>query len=276
MFVDCSHEKISVVNSERNIKYNKCILCNPLDRYETVIPNIQLDFSKIVGYDEIKNILNLLIENSYTGIKPTHIHLNGDPSTAKTVFLMTLHKNLKAYGLNSHYVNAESMTSAGVIDYLFSHDVQYLQLDELDKLHKSHQQTFLNLLENGVLQETKFKKTRRKVMDTLICVASSNYMHKILEPLATRFMTLYLRAYTMNEYEIISRTLLERDFGKSPEIALYITENVWNIYTQHRHEYPVIRNVVQVAKLSNNDKASVDTILAGLKQHSSKYEKIER
>ena len=56
--------------------------------------------------------------------------------------------------------------------------------------------------------------------------------------------------------------------------AYYITDNVWQIYSNYRHEVPVIRNVVQVGKLANN-KDNVDIILAGLKQHSSKYESIE-
>ena len=218
--IECDHEKVNVVNSERNFKSTRCILCQPLNRYESVFPTVQLDFSNIIGYDEIKNILKLMVENSYANQKPTHLHLNGDPGTAKTVFLMTLHKNLKSYGFNSHYINAETLTSAGVIDYLFNHDVQYLALDELDKLHKTHQQTFLNLLENGILKETKFKKTRTKIMDNLVCIATSNYMEKILEPLATRFMTMYLRAYTMQEFYDICCRLLESEYGKDPQFSL--------------------------------------------------------
>ena len=267
--VSCNHDKVTVINSEYKNKYDKCILCNPLDRYESVIPKIQLDFRNIIGYDEIKKILQSTVDNSFTGINSTHVLLEGAPSTAKSVFLQTLNKNLRGYGYNSHYINAESMTSAGVIDYLFNEDVQYLNLDELDKLEKKHQQMFLNLLQSGILQETKFKKTRLKIMENLVCIASANWILKISEPLVTRFLTFHLEPYTMQEYEIIARALLEFKYKKTPEIALYITEQVWNTYTQFRYELPVIRNVEQVAKLSGNDKASVDVILAGLKRYSN-------
>lgn len=272
----CNHDKSQIINSDTNIKSSRCILCQPLDRYETCIPEIKLDFRNIVGYDEIKKILGRIVDNSYTDLKRTHLLLAGDPSTAKSVFLQTLNKNLKTYGFKSHYINAESLTSAGVIDYLFNNDVQFLELDELDKLDKHHQKTFLNLLENGILQETKFKKTRRKVMEGFVCVASANYLDKILEPLLTRFMVMYLRAYTQEEFYTIGMVLLEYQYGKSQELAYYIVDQVWNIFMNYRHEHPVIRNVIQVGTLADNDKASVDEILAGLKQYSTKYEKITR
>jgi MoxR-like ATPase len=276
MLVACNHDKTTVINSEYKTKYEKCIYCNPLDRYESVIPNIQLNFNNIIGYPDIKKVLQATIDNSFTGINSTHVLLEGEPSTAKSVFLETLNKNLRGYGYNSHYINAEAMTSAGVIDYLFNNNVQYLNLDEIDKLEKSHQKTFLNLLQNGILQETKFKKTRRKVMESFVCIASANYVWKILEPLVTRFLTFHLRAYTMQEYEIIARALCEFKYRKSPELALYITENVWNTYTQFRSQLPVIRNVEAVAKLSGNDKASVDMVLTALKNHSVDIEQVPR
>lgn len=272
MFVECSHEKVSIVNSESNTKYSKCILCNPLDRYENVMPSMQLDLRNIVGYDDIKKIIQRIVDN-FT-INPIHLLLGGDPSTAKTVFLQTLLKNLKAFRINAHYINAESMTSAGVIDYLFTHDVEFLLLDELDKLDKSHQKTFLNLLENGVLQETKFKKTRKKIMETFTCIATANYLNKILEPLLTRFMVLYLKAYTQEEFYLIGMILLQYKYKVEEKLSYYIVDQVWNVFMNFRHEYPVIREVARIGKLAGNDRVVVDEILAGLKNRSTKYEKI--
>lgn len=272
-----NHPKVTVINTDQNRRYVKCIECYPLDRYESVIPEVNLDFDNIIGFDEIKDVMKAVVENSFTESKRTHLALLGDPSTAKTVFLKTVQKNLNRYGFKAHYLNAEATTSAGVIDYLFNHDVEYLSLDELDKMKKPDQAVLLNLLEYGTLQETKFKKTRLKVMDKFVCFASGNYASNILEPLLTRFLVMYVKAYSEQEFYWVGTLLLQREpFYKSLQIARYIVENVWFIMQNYRHEYPVIRNAVQVATLSGNDKASVDIILRGLKTHSTKYDEIDR
>ena len=200
----------------------------------------------------------------------------GDPSTAKTVFLKTVQANLKLHGYEAHYINAEATTSAGVIDYLFKHNVRYLSLDELDKMKKPHQAVLLNLLESGILQETKFGKTRKKVMEDFVCFASGNYANNILEPLLTRFFIMYIRAYTEPEFYIVANELLQREpYYKSPEIADYISKNVWYVISKFRHEYPVVRNAIQVGALSGNDKESVNDIIEALKQNSTLNSGIE-
>lgn len=49
-------------------------------------------------------------------------------------------------------------------------------------------------------------------------------------------------------------------YGKTKDIAYYITDQVWRIYTERRHEEPNLR----VAILTNNDKAIIDPILEGI------------
>ena len=105
-------------------------------------------FEDIVGYDHIKRLFKMALESDST----THILLSGPPATAKTMFLMSLLKHLK----NSYFVDGGNGTKAGMIDYLFENQPRYLLIDEIDKM-STHNQTFLlNLMETGIISETKY------------------------------------------------------------------------------------------------------------------------
>ena len=119
-----------------------------------------IDWSKIIGYDDIKTVISSVISSNSN--KKTHLLIAGSAGTSKTVFLKVLEANLKQQNKNVHYLDSTTLSSSGVIEYLFSNDVDYCLLDEIDKLEKSHQGTFLNLLESGILQETKHKRIRKK------------------------------------------------------------------------------------------------------------------
>jgi ATP-dependent Lon protease, bacterial type len=204
--------------------------------------------------------------------KKIHVLVVGAAGTSKTIFLKVIEENLKNQGYNVHYLDATTLTSSGVIEYMFNHDIDYLLLDELDKLLKEHQATFLNLLESGILQETKFKRIRKKDMSSTIAICTGNYIDKIMEPLKTRFLVLNIPKYTKQEFYEISQKLLMSQYGKNKEIAYYITDQIWKIFTEKRQEDPNMRQAVQVACLSENNKESVDPILQTLEQYSLKFE----
>ena len=233
--------------------------------------NIKIDWSRIIGYDKIKEIMTKALRNKND--KKIHILLVGAAGTSKTVFLKTIESNLKTQNYNVHYLDSTTLTSSGVIEYLFSNDIDFLLLDELDKLLKEHQATFLNLLESGILQETKFKRIRKKEMSNTIAICTGNYIDKIMEPLKTRFLVLNIPKYTKKEfYDIGTRLLMNEPYNKTKEIAYYIVDQIWTIYTTKRQEDPNLRQAVQVASLSENNKESIDPILQGLEQYSLKFE----
>jgi hypothetical protein len=66
---------------------------------------------------------------------------------------------------HSYFMDATGATGAGKIEQLFANKVRYLLVDEIDKLKKSHQSVLLNLMEIGILSETKLKgKTRQRIV----------------------------------------------------------------------------------------------------------------
>jgi KaiC/GvpD/RAD55 family RecA-like ATPase len=244
--------------------------------YKQLDGNIKIDWSKIIGYDEIKHIIDAALNNIQK--KKTHIMLCGAPGTSKTVFLLTILESLKANGLNGHYLDATTLSSSGVIEYMFTHDMDFALIDELDKLKKEHQATFLNTLETGMLMETKGSinknnpKIRQKDMKNCIFIITANYQDKILQPLFTRMLTLLIPEYTRDQFYEIGVKLLNEQYGKTKEIAFYIVDSIYKIYTEQRKEKPNLRYARDVAILTNNDKKNIDPILQGITTYSKRYD----
>ena len=158
---------------------------------------IKLD--NIIGYEGIKRKLRKVI--NHRGRKKIHILIVGAPGTSKTVFLKSLEDELIPQGRNYHYIDVATMTKRGLLDYIFdTDDIEILAIDEIDKVDKDHQSVFLNMLETGVLQTTIFKNIRRKEVKSMITIATGNYLEDIIEPVRTRFLPFYLKAYSKQQY----------------------------------------------------------------------------
>lgn len=61
-------------------------------------------------------------------------------------------------------------------------------------------------------------------------------------------------------------------YNKTEEIASYIANNIYRIYTEKRREKLNLRYCRDVAILTNNDKANVDLILKGITTYSKRYD----
>jgi Holliday junction DNA helicase RuvB len=55
----------------------------------------------------------------------------------------------------SYYAVGSSSTKSGIFDYLFEHRPRYFIVDGLEKMNKKDQTSLLNLMESGILSETK-------------------------------------------------------------------------------------------------------------------------
>src|ERR671922_610341 len=122
-------------------------------------------FADIYGYDNIKKLFRMALESSHT----CSILLTGPPASAKTLFLQSLMK-LK----DSYFIDCSNATKSGIVDYVFEHKPKYLLLDELDKLSRKDQTFLLNLMEAGLVSETKHNKTRSTEMKTSVIATTNN------------------------------------------------------------------------------------------------------
>jgi len=193
-------------------------------------------FSNVVGYSDIKK----LFMKSVVSREPVHILLTGPPASSKTVFLLEMLEGLD----NTHFIDAIGASKAGVLNYLFENDTKYLLVDEIDKMKKSDQVALLNVMETGILSETKIRKTRQKKMNLWI-FATSNEISNLPKPLRSRFMELHLEEYTLEEFMEITRRILAKKYKLNREIAEKIGSSVWN-----KMQSKDIRDVLQVAKLT--------------------------
>ena len=114
-------------------------------------------FSEIIGYDHIKRPFNMTLRSD----SAIHILLVGPPASAKTLFLTSL-MQLK----NSYFADGANSTKAGMIDYLFENRPRYLLCDEIDKMAPKDHALVLNLMETGIVSETKCGKTRSAQIKT--------------------------------------------------------------------------------------------------------------
>ena len=108
-------------------------------------------FQDVEGYNDIKKLMMRCIVSP----EPTHVILDGPPASGKTIFLLSMQKGLD----NAYFVDCTNATGSGMVDYLFSHDIKYLLLDEVEKIPKRDQNVLLNLMETGALTSTKVRKT---------------------------------------------------------------------------------------------------------------------
>jgi replication-associated recombination protein RarA len=212
-------------------------------------------FSSIHGYSDIKKLLMRAIVSR----ESISILLCGPPASSKTVLLMEMMKGLD----NGCYIDCTN-TGAGLVYKLFNSTINYLLLDEVEKMSKKDQNVLLNVIETGMLIETKVSKTGSKQMENLKVFATTNNVDNLSRPLRSRFMEFHLPEYTFDQFSDIARKLLNKRFGHPNQVADEISTAVWN-ETNSKD----IRNVLAIAKLVH----SIDDVL-WLVQTYKKYGRI--
>ena len=193
-------------------------------------------FVDIYGCDDIKKLFRLSLESNHT----CSILLTGPPASAKTLFLQSLMR-LR----DSCFMDCSNATKSGIVDYVFNHKPKYLLLDELDKLSRKDQTFLLNLIETGIVSETKYNKTRKMDLKTSV-FATSNNIEKIIIPLQSRFFIVNMHAYTYEQfYEITMQLLTSNQYNVDEEIAKAIAEAVWDTSRN-------IRESIRIARISKS------------------------
>ena len=144
-------------------------------------------------------------------------------------------------------MDATSITSAGIIDYLFKHDTKYFLIDEIDKMKAKDQAALLNAMETGIICETKLNgKTRQKRLKLWI-FATSNDVGRLSNALRSRFMELHLKEYTYEEFMDIVRKLLKKRYSMDENISQKIAYAVWNVMNSKD-----VREAIKIAKLTKS------------------------
>jgi Holliday junction DNA helicase RuvB len=193
-------------------------------------------FENIYGCDDVKRLLRMAVEANHN----CPILLTGPPASAKTLFLQSLMK-LK----DSHFIDCSSASKSGIVDYVFENKPRYLLLDELDKLSRKDQTFLLNLMETGIVSETKYKRSRKLEIKTSV-FATSNSVERIIPPLKSRFFVVNLQGYMYEQfYEITVRLLTSDLYNVDEEIAQSTAKAVWRTSRN-------IRDSIKIAKMAGS------------------------
>jgi Holliday junction DNA helicase RuvB len=208
-------------------------------------------FSNIVGYSDVKKVLL----KSILSKEPMSILLTGPPGSAKTTFLLEIQNGLDG----AYFMDGTSVSSAGLIDYLFKNNTKYLLIDEIDKMKKEDQAALLNVMETGILSETKFGgKTRGKKMKLWV-FATSNDADRLSNAMRSRFMELYLKEYTFEQFNHIIKKILRQRYRMEDNLSEKIAQAVWN-----KGKSKDVREAIKIAKLTKscNDIDWLVTVMA--------------
>ena len=102
--------------------------------------------------------------------EPVHILLIGPPASAKTMFIRSMMTKLNS----SYFTDGGNSTKAGMLEYIFKNKPKYLLIDGIDKMSTKDQTFLLNLMETGMVSETKHGKIRSEVLKTWVIASSNN------------------------------------------------------------------------------------------------------
>ncbi len=197
-------------------------------------------FFNVIGYPEIKRLLL----RSIVSKDPVNILLTGPPSSSKTVFLLEMLQGLD----DTYFIDAVGASGPDIMEHLFNANTKYLLIDEIDKMKKNDQAALLNVMETGILSETKLKGNTRQKKMKLWIYATSNDVEKLPRPLRSRFMELHLEEYTYEEFIEIIRRLLKKRYHLDMGLSEKIGYAVWN-----RMKSKDVRDAIKIAKLTTSD-----------------------
>jgi Holliday junction resolvasome RuvABC ATP-dependent DNA helicase subunit len=208
------------------------------------------NFKMVEGMDDVKYVLEQSIRRQHdtkvTGQdRRIHVLLVGPPGVSKSLLLLEAEKEIPED--RRVFVLGSQVSKAGLRERLLSNpNVDFVLIDELDKMGKEDYDVLLSLMEAGRIAVLKHRMQRdEKVMATVI--ATANYLEKIPVELLDRFLLLYVESYDSQDFvKVATRILMERG-QLEREQAEEIARLCWE------YGYRSVRDVVRVANFAQGD-----------------------
>jgi len=120
-----------------------------------------------------------------------------------------------------------------------------LLCDEIGKMAPKDHPMLLNLMETGIVSETKYGRTRSAQMKTSV-FATSNNIKKLSAPLQSRFFIVELDPYTYEQFCNITEKLLSRH-NVERGVVNVVANAVWN-------KSQDIRDCIKIGTLAKSPK----------------------
>jgi Zn-finger protein len=209
-------------------------------------------FDTIIGHEPVKDLLDRCMRRD----KQTHFRLQGDSSTAKSLFLTELERLP-----NSKYRSAGGMTEVGLLDILMEQQPKYLLFDEIDKADNSCYTPLYELTEHGRVQKTISGKDVTIQLDCNLIV-TLNHPDRLPRELKSRMIRLDFEEYDDDEYIEVVTSVLQDKFDLDEKVATFIAE-----YQLEELGVKNVREPEQIAKLADNDIDDVKSVIENIEQY---------
>jgi Holliday junction DNA helicase RuvB len=199
-------------------------------------------FKSIYGHENIKAVLCMALRSQ----KTVHVLLSSPPGMAKTQFLLDIRNNFKN---ESCFIIGSNSTKAGIIDSLYETRPRILLIDEIETMSYDTQESLLNLMETGIISETKKRSTREMQLENTKVFATTNDTRALLGPLISRFIVVNIPPYNDAEFMEIAVKRLTKEEGISVEFATNIIEQVTRKFSRKD-----LRDCIKVARIAGTTK----------------------
>jgi Holliday junction DNA helicase RuvB len=195
-------------------------------------------FREIYGHENIKSVLGMALRSK----KAVHVLLTSPPGMGKTQILLAVRDMFRNEGC---FVIGSNSTKKGIIDLLFEKRPQILLIDELETMSYDAQESLLNLMETGIISETKKTCIREIQLKNIKVFATSNDTGDLLSPLLSRFIVLDIPPYTDQQFIEIAVQRLTNEEGISVRLATEIA-----IQVMEKLNRKDLRDCIKVARIA--------------------------
>ncbi len=174
----------------------------------------------VVGFDDIKEAIAQTVEARHR----THFLLEGPPACAKSIML----EGVRSAVPDAYIAFGSRTSAAGLSDALFEHQPSVLLMDEADKMDNDVYSVLLGLMESGEILETKSRKARGIILNTMV-IAACNSSAKMPREFLSRFaLHIHFPTYSRQEFIAVCHGFLTRAESCPPELAVVIGKSIYD------------------------------------------------
>jgi len=216
------------------------------------------NFKMVEGLDDVKVVLerSLKLQNETRQSGEDyrlHILLAGPPGIAKTMLLLSAEKEIPQE--RRIFLLGSQVSKAGLRNKILETrgEIDFILIDELDKMGKSDYDVLLSLMQTGRVSVLKAGLEAETVCMATV-LATANYLEKIPAEVLDRFMILYLPQYNVEDFEKVAvRTFEQYGFDEGPAVEL--AKLMWSM------GFRSARDVLRVARYARGDIGQAKTVL---------------
>jgi Holliday junction resolvasome RuvABC ATP-dependent DNA helicase subunit len=232
------------------------------------VPDIRYEgenFRMVEGLDDVKVVLErslrLQRETLLSGEDlRLHILLAGPPGIAKTMLLMSAEREIPQE--RRVFLLGSQVSKAGLRNKILENSggIDFILIDELDKMGRTDYDVLLSLMQTGRLSVLK-AGLEADITCMATVLATANYLEKIPAEVLDRFMILYIKGYGLEDFERVAvKILTQHNFTE--EAALRIARTMWG------SGFRGARDVLRVARFAYGDEKAAYTCLGIMRYRS--------